>query len=71
MTGKKKCNSDVEKCQTEKERVGKTFKKQESEPKPAEPVINDSFQATTPPGKCHVSDTSADHEKVCISIETS
>nr|XP_016483516.1 PREDICTED: uncharacterized protein LOC107804187 [Nicotiana tabacum] len=67
MTGKKKCNSDVEKCQTEKERVGKTFKKQESEPKPAEPVINDSFQATTPPGKCHVSDTSADHEKAtCV-----
>ncbi|XP_009784551.1 uncharacterized protein [Nicotiana sylvestris] len=67
MTDKKKCNSDVEKCQTEKERVGKTFKKQETEPKPVEPVRNDSFQATTPPGKCHVSDNSTDHEKVtCV-----
>ncbi|XP_059285324.1 uncharacterized protein LOC132038659 [Lycium ferocissimum] len=64
---KKKCNSDVEKCQKEKERVGKTFKKQESEAKPTETLRNDSFQATPSPGRCRISDTSTDHEKAtCV-----
>ncbi|MCD7456025.1 hypothetical protein HAX54_030498 [Datura stramonium] len=58
---KKKCNTDVDMCQ--KERLGKTFKKQESEPKPTETSRNDSFQATPSPGRCHISDNSTDHEK--------
>lgn len=61
---KKKCNTDVDMSQKEKERVGKTFKKQESEPKPTETLRNDSFQATPSPGRCHISDNSTDHEKV-------
>lgn len=60
---KKKCNTDVDMSQKEKERVGKTFKKQESEPKPTETLRNDSFQATPSPGRCHISDNSTDHEK--------
>ncbi|XP_049342685.1 uncharacterized protein LOC125806975 [Solanum verrucosum] len=60
---KKKCNNDVDMSQKEKERVGKTFKKQESEPKPTETSRNDSFQATPSPGRCHIVDNFTDHEK--------
>lgn len=61
---KKKCNNDVDMSQKEKERVGKIFKKQESEPKPTETSRNDSFQATPSPGRCHIVDNFTDHEKV-------
>lgn len=64
MMAKKKCNTDVDMSQREKERVGKTFKKQESEPKPSETSRNGSFLATPSPGRCHISDNSTDHEKV-------
>ncbi|KAH0733524.1 hypothetical protein KY289_004712 [Solanum tuberosum] len=60
---KKKCNNDVDMSQKEKERVGKTFKKQESEPKPTETSRNDSFQATPSPGRCHIVDNFTDHER--------
>ncbi|XP_010324254.1 uncharacterized protein [Solanum lycopersicum] len=60
---KKKCNNDVDMSQKEKERVGKIFKKQESEPKPTETSRNDSFQATPSPGRCHIVDNFTDHEK--------
>ncbi|CAN4102612.1 unnamed protein product [Withania somnifera] len=60
---KKKCHTDVDMCQKEKERVGKTFKKKESEPKPIETSRNDSFQATPSPGRCYISDNSNDNEK--------
>lgn len=47
--------------ETEKRKeLEKTFKKEFAEPKPAETLRNDSFQA----GRCHVSDNSTDHERV-------
>lgn len=61
---KKKCSTEVDMCQKEKERVGKNSKKQESEPKTTETLRNDSFQATPSTGRCHISDKSIDHEKV-------
>ncbi|CAN4103911.1 unnamed protein product [Withania somnifera] len=48
---------------TNKKRVGKTFKKQESELKSTETSRNDSFLATPSPERFHISDNSNDNEK--------
>ncbi|KAM3302616.1 putative protein isoform X1 [Capsicum chacoense] len=67
---KKKCSTEVDMCQKEKERVGKNSKKQESESKTTETLRNDSFQATPSTGRCHISDKSTDHEKGDIECGT-